>query len=182
MTTIIKKLCKLKFLSNDRVILKNPLQVTSDLQRGFQQDCSVISQGFFFSELKKTRSVLDEKPFADHMWPAKGFSAWPLCDLTRFSVQKRILLFYSKLKGLIFENGFSRSHPEKLNGVATWNNLALKNFASETTLKRIVCWCLESMLTLWFPGKETEHHCNASRSTFYLSCLDLISCVHSTYI
>ena len=136
---------------------------------------------FFFSELKKTRSVLDEKPFADHMWPAKGFSAWPLCDLTRFSVQKRILLFYSKLKGLIFENGFSRSHPEKLNGVATWNNLALKNFASETTLKRIVCWCLESMLTLWFPGKETEHQCNASRSTFYLSCLDLISCVHSTY-
>ena len=38
-----------------------------------------------FWELKERRSGHAEKNFADQMWPAKGFSAWPLCDLTRFS-------------------------------------------------------------------------------------------------
>ena len=36
-----------------------------------------------------TNSVLlFTKPFADHMWPAKGFSAWPLCHLTSFLICK----------------------------------------------------------------------------------------------
>ena len=39
-TTIIKKLCESKNLSNE--MLKNPLQVTCDLQRFFQHDHSVI--------------------------------------------------------------------------------------------------------------------------------------------
>ena len=34
--------------------------------------------------LVKSQSGHAEKPFADHMWPAKGFSAWPLCHLTSF--------------------------------------------------------------------------------------------------
>ena len=47
-TTIIKKLCKSKNLSNHRVvILKNPLQVTCDLQRVFQHE-----HFFFLSILK----------------------------------------------------------------------------------------------------------------------------------
>ena len=42
-TTIIKKLCKSKKLSNDRLVIqKNPLQITSDLQRVFPYDHSVI--------------------------------------------------------------------------------------------------------------------------------------------
>ena len=46
-TTIIKKLCKSKNLSNDRVVIqKNPLQITSDLQRVFPYDHSVIWQVF----------------------------------------------------------------------------------------------------------------------------------------
>ena len=105
------------------------------------------------------------KTFANQkMWPAKGFSAWPLChltgflrierkkkwscwktlfsawplcDLTRFStfqfkcikvlIKKRILMYYSKLMDLLFENGFSgwgqflqSPHPEKLHCVATF--------------------------------------------------------------
>ena len=46
-TTIIKKLCKSKHLSNDRVVmLKKPLQLTCDLQRVFQHNHSVIWQNF----------------------------------------------------------------------------------------------------------------------------------------
>ena len=82
--TIIKKLYKSKKLSNHRmVMLKNPLQVTCDLQRGFQHDHSVILWDFW--ELKERKSGHAEKLFVDHMWPAKGFSAWPLCNLTIFS-------------------------------------------------------------------------------------------------
>ena len=78
---------KLKILLNHRVVmLKNPLQVTCDLQRVFQQD-----HFFFLSILKKlvkSQSGHAEKPFAVHMWPAKGFPEWPLCHLTSFLIFK----------------------------------------------------------------------------------------------
>jgi hypothetical protein len=63
---MVKKLCKSKKLSNYRVVmLKNPLQVTCDLQRVFQHD-----HFFFLSILKKlvkSQSGHAEKPFAVHM-------------------------------------------------------------------------------------------------------------------
>ena len=69
----------LKILSNDRVVmLKNPLQITCDMQKKF----------LILKKLVKSQSGHTEKPFAGHMWSAKGFSAWPLCDLTSFLICK----------------------------------------------------------------------------------------------
>ena len=41
-------------------------------------------------------------------------------------VQKRVLLFYSILMDLLFENGFSGSHPEKLHANACKKKLLLE--------------------------------------------------------
>ena len=44
-----------------------------------------------------------DDPFEDHIWPAQGFSAWPLCDLTSFFDLQRFLIMMVLLL-LIYEN------------------------------------------------------------------------------
>ena len=80
-STIIKKLCKSKNLSNHRVVIrKNPLQVTSDLQRVFLYDHSVIWQIFWFAKL-----------FNDG-------------GLTTIAIWEWLFLYYAKYKKVWHEN------------------------------------------------------------------------------
>ena len=96
MVPMVKKLCKSKNLSNHRVVmLKNPLQVTCDLQRVFQQDHSVIWQVFW-----------DLKEITCH--PAKGFSVGPLCVFTRFFIRLITFMnFHLKFRVFFRTNGFA---------------------------------------------------------------------------
>ena len=60
-TTIIKKLCKSKNLSNHRVVmLKNPLQITSDLQRVFSMTTLWFDK--IFENWKKEEVVMLKNP------------------------------------------------------------------------------------------------------------------------
>ena len=69
----------LKISSNYEVVmLKTLCQITCDMQD-------------FSSNSQKTCQITEWlcwKPFAGHMWSAKGFSAWPFCDLTSFLICK----------------------------------------------------------------------------------------------
>ena len=69
--TTVKKLCKSKNSSNHRlVMLKNPLQITCDLQRVFQHDQSVIWRVFWFAKFfyrgVLTTIAIRERRFQGH--------------------------------------------------------------------------------------------------------------------